>query len=415
MKIDKYSIGIGDRFHYQGEALLKALIKAKEIGLDFVPVFNKSNREHSYIGTTPYDTRKEADEAVKKVNWKANYFVDADHINLKTVDKFIDASDFFTLDVADYIGQKADDKDIAAFLSVNQKYIGTICIPSLNQEFTITESKLKEIGEKFLYAIQEAGKIYRHIVRKKGTTEFITEVSMDEVDLPQTPIELFFILSACANEQIPLQTIAPRFTGRFNKGVEWQGDIKQFEKEFEEDLLVIDYAINEFNLPENLKLSVHSGSDKFLLYPVIGRLIKKYDKGIHIKTAGTTWCEEVAALASADNAALAFVKKVFSYAYEHFEELCLPYSAVISIDKQKLPLPNEFETWGGTKVTNSIRHIQTNPDYNMNIRQLIHVAYKVAAENSTQYNSLLEKHADEVGQAVTENIFNRHLCKLKNN
>jgi hypothetical protein len=98
---------------------------------------------------------------------------------------------------------------------------------------------------------------------------------MDETDSPQTPVELLFILAAMGREKIPLQTIAPKFTGRFNKGVDYVGDLTQFEKEFNDDLAVIAYAVREFGLPENLKLSVHSGSDKFSIYPIIHRAIVK--------------------------------------------------------------------------------------------------------------------------------------------
>jgi len=116
---------------------------------------------------------------------------------------------------------------------------------------------------------------------------------MDEVPLPQTPVELFFILKMLGSEQIPLQTVAPKFSGRFNKGVDYVGDPLKFATEFESDLMVISFAIKEFGLPENLKMSVHSGSDKFAIYQHIGNLIKKHNKGIHLKTAGTTWLEEV--------------------------------------------------------------------------------------------------------------------------
>ena len=132
---------------------------------------------------------------------------------------------------------------------------------------------------------------------------------MDEVPDPQTPVELFFILKMLASENIPLQTIAPKFSGRFNKGVDYVGDPEKFAEEFEADLMVIDFAVKEFGLPENLKMSVHSGSDKFAIYPYIGSIIKKYNKGIHLKTAGTTWLEEVIGLAEAGGEALDFVKE----------------------------------------------------------------------------------------------------------
>src|SRR5207302_4026594 len=160
------------------------------------------------------------------------------------------------------------------------------------------------IAGKYLRAVQEAGKIYRHIAAAKGEGRFITEVSMDETDSPQTPPELLVILAALAAEGIPVQTIAPKFTGRFNKGVDYVGDLAQFEKEFDEDLSVLTFAVREFGLPDTLKLSVHSGSDKFSIYPIINRLIKKHGAGLHVKTAGTTWLEEVIGLAEAGGEAL---------------------------------------------------------------------------------------------------------------
>ena len=92
---------------------------------------------------------------------------------------------------------------------------------------------------------------------------------MDETDLPQTPVELLITLAAIADEKIPIQTIAPKFSGRFNKGVDYVGDVKQFAKEFEEDLAAIALAVKRYGLPANLKLSVHSGADKFSIYTAI--------------------------------------------------------------------------------------------------------------------------------------------------
>jgi len=148
---------------------------------------------------------------------------------------------------------------------------------------------------------------------------------------------MFFILKMIAEQGIPAQTIAPKFTGRFNKGVDYVGDVAQFSREFEEDVLVIDYAIKEFGLPENLKLSIHSGSDKFSIYPAIRHIIKKYDKGIHVKTAGTTWLEEVIGLALAGGEALQLAKDIYKSALSRQEELCAPYADVIDIKQNELP------------------------------------------------------------------------------
>lgn len=411
MKLGKYSIGTGDRFGQQNEAQLKAIQMVEKEGIEVTPVWNKSNREHITIGSEPSETREKADNAVKALGWTKPYFVDADHINLETVERFIEHSNFFTIDVADFIGKKATKESTDIFVNQHKKYAGPLHIPGVAGQTLVSPEFIKEIAGRFLFATQQAGIIFRHIKeRKQG--EFIVEVSVDELPVAQTPVELFFILSALAKEDIPVQTIAPKFTGRFNKGVDYAGDIKKFEKEFEENIKVIDFAIDHFKLPENLKLSVHTGSDKFSLYPVIGKLIRKHNKGIHIKTAGTTWLEEVNGLALAGGESLDLVKEFYSQAYQRFEELTLPYASVIDIDFKALPLPGEVNTWDGEKFAQTLRHIQDNSNYNMHFRQLMHVGYKIAAENKEKFLHLLQQHKELTGKQVTENIYERHLKRI---
>jgi len=412
MEIGKYSWGIGDRFTHQTEAQLRALILAKEAGIDITPVWNKSNREHTFIHSEPASTRAAADAAVKALGWKDQYFCDADHINMNNVDRFMDACDFFTIDVADYIGKEATAGEIDSFVKANENYTGNLTIPHIAKPFLITESELRAIAKKFLFAVKEAAVIYQHIVKAKGENNFVPEISMDEVNEPQSPVEMFFILSALAQYKIPVQTIAPKFTGRFNKGVDYVGNIKQFAVEFEEDLLVIDYAIKAFGLPENLKLSIHSGSDKFSIYPVMGELIKKYGKGIHIKTAGTTWLEEVIGLAEAGGDGLEVAKKIYDKAYKHRDEVILPYATVINIDFSKVPTPEEVNRWDSKKFAESLRHIRSNPNYNPDFRQLIHIAFKMAADMGNAYTDALKSHAGIIGKQVTENLWERHIKLL---
>ncbi len=412
MQLGKYSFGIGDRFARQGEAQLKAFIEADKKGLEITPVWNKSNREHITIKSDPRDTRIAADNAVKRLNWNRPWFVDADHINMSNVDMFVDSSDFFTIDVADYIGKKASEQELVEFIGNNQRFAGVFAIPGIDEPFNLTKEMVGNIGEKFLFAIKQASKIYSYIESKKGKGYFVTEISMDEVTRPQSPLELFFILSAVAAENIPVQTIAPKFTGSFNKGVDYRGDLKLFAREFEEDLLVIDLAVKAFGLPKNLKLSVHSGSDKFSIYPVMGELIRKYDKGIHIKTAGTTWLEEMIGLAMAGGEALDLAVKIYVEALNRFDELCRPYATVIDIDKKKLPTEAEVSGWNGKRFAHALRHDPGNKDYNPDMRQLVHVAYKIAAEKGGVYTGMLEKHKEVIGQQVTENIYKRHFGRI---
>jgi hypothetical protein len=409
----KYSFGIGDRFSHQGKAQLQALMKASaELGIHITPVWNKSNREHNIVHSEPSDTRAEADAAVQALGYTGPYFVDADHINLTTVGRFINHSDFFTLDVADYIGKKASDTDIEGFVEAHRSLIGDLSIPGITNRFSITENYLREFAGKFLFALNEAAAIYRHIVSVKGAGNFVTEVSMDEVDQPQQPLDMLFILKGLSDLEVPVQTIAPKFTGRFNKGVDYEGDPDRFGKEFEEDILVIRYAVEMFGLPADLKLSVHSGSDKFSIYPVMGSLIRKHDCGLHLKTAGTTWLEEVIGLALSGGSGLNMAKLIYRRAFERREELCSPYATVIDIDPEKLPDPDEVEKWDSRKYANNLRHVPGCPDYNPSLRQLIHVGYKVASELGEQYTDALEVNASVIAACVTENIYERHVIPL---
>ena len=412
MKINKYSFGIGDRFGRQGKAQLSAVLKAEKQGISITPVWNKSFREHSIAGTKPADVRREADAAVRALKWQKPYFVDADHINLKTVDEFIPVSDFFTMDVAEAIGKPAGEQEIKDFISASKAFIPNLSLPGMDKPLPVNEAYLYHFAGQYLHAMDEAAKIFEYISARKDPDTFVVEVSIDEVDKPQAPADLFFILKTLAEKNIPVQTIAPRFSGRFNKGVDYVGDLKKFEQEFEQDLLVVEYARKNFGLPDSLKLSIHSGSDKFSIYPVIGRLIRKHDQGIHVKTAGTTWLEELIGLAAADGEALQLVKHIYSEAYSRMEELTRPYAEVIDIDPSALPQPAEFDTWTSQKTVSALRHVPDNQDFNPHLRQLMHVGYKIAAELKTQYFDLLDRNEEIIGQQVKENLFDRHIKRL---
>ena len=263
-----------------------------------------------------------------------------------------------------------------------------------------------------MLAVKEAGRIYRHIESSKGKGNFITEVSMDETDDPQTPVELFFILAAIADEEIPAQTIAPKFTGRFNKGVDYVGDVIHFEKEFNEDLAVIAYAIKEFGLPDNLKLSVHSGSDKFSIYKPIGDAIRRSGAGVHVKTAGTTWLEELIGLAEAGGEGLEIAKDVYLRALERIDDLCKPYAAVIDIDPLKLPKVGQVNGWDGKTFAASLRHDQSCELYNLHFRQLLHIGFKIAADLGDRYLNALKEYETVIAKHVCENLFDRHIKRL---
>ena len=409
LMLPKYSIGVGDRFAHQAKAQLAACMKASAAGVEITPVWNKSNREHMIIGSEPTETRAAADAAVKEMGWTKQYFLDADHINLKTVQRFLDPCDFFTLDVADLIGRPPKDEDVKAFLGAHSELVGMVTIPEITEPFQTDRAFVEGVAHKFLAAVKHAGEIYRLVVEEKGTGRFVPEVSMDETDAAQTPVELLIILAMIADEKIPIQTIAPKFTGRFNKGVDYVGDVKQFAKEFEDDLATIAYAIRRYGLPENLKLSVHSGSDKFSIYQAIHDGVKKFNAGVHLKTAGTNWLEELIGLAESGGSGLAVAKEIYAEALAHLDELTAPYATVIDIDASKLPTADEVNGWTGAEYAAALRHDQKNPAYNPSFRQLLHVGFKIAAKMGPKYINALEANEDVVAQNVTANLWERHI------
>jgi len=398
LSLSRYSFGVGDRFAHQARAQLRAFVLASEQNVDLVPVWNKSNREHTFIGTEPSSVLHAAQKAVQELNWKKPWHIDADHINLDTVERFLAPSDFFTIDVAHFIGQPAAPADVDAFVSRH---------PELGKPESV-----RKTGNKYLAAVKAAGEIYRHIASRKGEGNFITEVSMDETDAPQTPEELLVILAAIADEKIPIQTIAPKFTGRFNKGVDYVGDVAQFTKEFEDDLAAIAQAIREYGLPDNLKLSVHSGSDKFSIYEPIRKALQKTGAGLHLKTAGTTWLEELIGLAEAGGPGLELAKEIYREAYGHAEELCAPYASVIDIDYAKLPKPETVAKWTSEQCTGIMRHDQSNPLYDKGVRQLLHVGFKIAAKMGNRYLNMLDECEESISRNVTLNIYDRHIKPL---
>lgn len=392
-------MGVGDRFGHQARAQLDAFREALSLGTTVIPVWNKSNREHSIVGSEPAAVRSAADRAVRELGWPAPFHVDADHINLQTVEPYIAVSDFFTLDVAECIGRRSANVD--AFVARHGE---------LSARLATDEMRLA--AGKYLFAVEEAGRIYRRIRDERNGCPFITEISMDETSVAQTPAELLLILAAIADEQIPIQTIAPKFSGRFNKGVDYQGDVSAFENEFAADCAVIRHAIEAYGLPANLKLSVHTGSDKFSIYAAIRRTLRRFEMGVHLKTAGTTWLEELIGLAEAGGDALALAKEVYARAYECRASLCAPYAAVIDIREAGLPAPADVRSWTSEEYTAALRHDPANPAYNPHLRQLLHVGYKIAAQMGERYIRMLEECKAPIARNVKTNLLERHIRPL---
>ncbi|MGB0372413.1 MAG: tagaturonate epimerase family protein [Opitutales bacterium] len=406
-KLPRFTFGMGDRFGHQGSAQLQVVLDGRARGIDVAPVWNKSKREHTLIGSEPQSLREEADAAVSALSYDGAYFVDADHVNFDTVDDFIACSDFFTLDVAEQLGQPPLSEDKADAYALALSKIDAIPgFEELNMPI-YAPALIRSYGG----AVEAAGRLYRKIKDTKGDNEFAIEVSMDETDQAQLPNEMLGILCMLSAEGVPAQTIAPKFSGRFNKGVDYVGDLAVFTKEFEDDLRALAFAVKHFELPETLKLSVHSGSDKFSLYPIIRDLVEKYNAGLHLKTAGTTWLEEAIGLAEAGDEGVSLVASVYAEAMGKLDELTGPYATVLDIDLKQLPSVEETKAWTSEQWVNALDHDPTIGGFNSSMRQLFHVSFKLVAKNSNFYE-LLKEHADIINRRVHQNLFNKHLLRI---
>ncbi len=385
IKLARYSLGVGDRFGHQGRAQLQALLAARDAGVAVVPVWNKSFREHTITGTSPVHASEAAAAAVAAEKWTGGYHVDADHIGLKNVDGFIDHSDFFTLDVADFIGRPSPEAEIEAFAARHAGLIGTLEIEGLEQPLTLSAADIEKIARQYLAAIRAAGAIYRHIAERRGEGNFITEVSLDETDAPQSPVELLVLLAGLAEQQVPLQTLAPKFTGAFHKGVDYVGDPARFAREFAADICVLRHAVVRFDLPA-----------------------KEGD----LKTAGTTWLEEVVGLAAAGGGGLRMAQTIYNQARPRFDELCAPYATVVAIDQSRLPDPRVVDRWPSEQFVRALSHVPADPLFNADFRQFMHVSFRIAAELGARFLAALEENAGAIGRHVTENLLERHLRPL---
>jgi hypothetical protein len=390
--IEKYSIGTGDRFGRQGAAQITAVRKAREKGVDVAIVWNKSNREHLLTGTAPADQGAAAAQAIKETGWDGPWYVDADHIGMATVDRFAPYCDFFTIDVADFIGKSAAPEAIEAFVAKHANLPTARGIPA-----RLDAAAIRAAAGRYLYAVDETAKTYRRICELRKKDDFVTEVSMDETAIPQSPAE---------------QTIAPKYSGRFNKGVDYVGDVAAFLKEFEADVRVAKWSAEAFSLPKGLKLSIHTGSDKFSLYKGIGRIIRKEGAGVHLKTAGTTWLEEIVGLAESGGDGLTMAKEIYRAAYDRFDEVVAPYVEVIDIDRKKLPSPDEVNRWDGPALVAAVRHVQSDKRFDPAMRQLFHVGFAVVASMGRRFYEAVDKHKAAVSRNVTLNLWERHVIPL---
>jgi len=378
------SFGFGDRL---GLATPGHIAAVK--GTKFAPIFaQQSVRENTRTGRTPQQVVDDAKRAVDAAKWDAPWGADADH--LKTVDDippFIAAGyTFFTVDPGEHVDNGADTDSVDV---LNQK-VATLGWDELSALYLsgngeqvwgqFEAESLMRATVKYSKAVQHAVSMFKRLSELSDAFDF--EVSVDETDSPTTPLEHFFIANELTRAGVKFTSLAPRFIGRFEKGVDYIGDLNALDVEMSKHAVVTAHF-------GTYKLSLHSGSDKFSVYPLVA---KHWGERLHVKTAGTSYLEALRVLAKHEPD---LFLKIYSLGRERYETDKKTYH--VSAELNKLPdtndLPSLFEDF--------------------HAREVLHVTFgSVLGQFGSEIKLSLEKHA-EAYRAGLKLHFDKHLSLLR--
>jgi len=392
------SAGCGDRLGLATPGHVRAVSRFSGIA----PIFaQQSVRENARTGRTPQQVLDDATWGVFQEGWREPWGADADHLKTPAdVDAFVAAGyTFYTVDPGDHVDNEAH---IAAHSilvnkvnglpwdvmedgpqALNKRYLGRTFNLDKGFELIFSEEILLRAAAKYGRAIAHTVQMYRHLVSRMGDTPFELEVSVDETETPTSPHEHFFVASELKRLGVQWVSLAPRYTGRFEKGVDYIGDLARFEAEF-----VKHAAIARHLGP--YKLSLHSGSDKFSIYPIIARHAGEL---AHLKTAGTSYLEALRAIASMDPP---LFRQILAFAHERYREDKATYH--VSADPTKVPSPDQLADSELAGVLDLFDG-----------RQMLHVTFGSALERfGQQLKEVLAQH-EEVHYAAMETHFRKHL------
>jgi hypothetical protein len=400
------SFGFGDRLGLATPGHLAATLK-----YDFAPIFaQQSIREMDRTRRTPSEVMGAARNALAEAGFEGVWSADGDH--LKTVaDIDITASAgfcFFTLDPSEFVENQADSMDEAALRAKVLTLVADGILPSnwtepyLGREFDIGQGEplrfdpgsLHRAAVKYARAIDHCGILAAHIAATIPEEKWELEISVDETDSPTTALEHLFFALELKRREIPVVSLAPRFVGAFEKGIDYIGDLNTFETELRRH-----EAIARIFGP--YKLSIHSGSDKFSIYPIIGRICGPL---LHVKTAGTSYLEALRVTCRTEPA---LFDEIAGYSRSRFDEDKATYH-ISTTDKQISAL---FEGKGDREEL----FLGTIPG-----RQLMHVTFGSvltvgkSASGRPFKDAILEnldREAD-LHREVLENHLGKHLALL---
>jgi hypothetical protein len=366
-------------------------------GSGIAPVFaQQSVRENARTGRTPRQVIDDAMWGVFQAGWKDAWGADADHLKrAEDLPAFLEAGyTFFTIDPGEHVQEIAPDEsadalsnrlDPAVLSELRAAYRGrSYSLDSLS--LTFDEVGLLRAAVKYGRAVDHAAHFYRQIERAFGSRPFDFELSVDETDSPTTPLEHIFIASELTRQGVRWTSLAPRFVGAFEKGVDFIGDLIELEAQ-------IDLHAAVSRIFGGYKLSLHSGSDKFSVYPAAA----KHTRGrIHLKTAGTSYLEALRVIA---RHAPALFRKIFILSLARYETDRASYH--VSARPERIPA---LDTLFDVALPGLLDHFDA--------RQVLHVAFgTVLAEHGAELHLVLQRHEQAYAAGLAEHL-GRHVAAL---
>jgi hypothetical protein len=342
------SVGLGDRLGLATPGHVRAVRRHS-----IAPIFaQQSIREMARTGRTPDEVMDDATWGVFQEGWRAGFGADADHLKtVNDIDCCVAAGfTFFTVDPGDHVDDAADTDSPATLeakvqalpwlvldgspANLRDRYLGKTFDPSTSSgrglgEFSLTfdEESLLRAAAKYGRAVAHTAVMYRHLAERMGGRPFELEMSVDETETPTSVLEHFFVASELRRLGVEWVSLAPRFVGRFEKGVDYIGDMAAFEASFAQHVAVMRHL-------GPYKLSLHSGSDKFSIYPIFAKYAGEL---VHLKTAGTSYLEALRAIAGIDPA---LFRDILAFALERYDQDRATYH--VSADASRVPRPDQL-------------------------------------------------------------------------
>ncbi|MFH0796274.1 MAG: tagaturonate epimerase family protein [Candidatus Omnitrophota bacterium] len=385
----KISFGFGDRLGLATPGHIKSL-GARPV----FPVFaQQSVRENARTKRTPRDVVDDASWGCLQAGYIGPFGADADH--LKEISQLKEAVSagysMFTIDLSDYIKNPAE-------MPPEEEARCLALIPNINEvEDFFQEKEYTIAGKSYRFSLPEIRRLIVTFVPglrfaieccqilEASLPAFDFEVSVDETKQTTTPLAHIFVVEYLRRNKVPFTSLAPKFPGEFEKAIDYKGDLAEFEEIFRRHTEICRFF-------GGYKMSIHSGSDKFAVYPII----RKISDAFHVKTAGTSWLQAVKTLALRTPS---FYRRIHQCALNNISQDRIGYS--VNLDINKIPPLDSIEDGGLTTLFSL-------PD----CRQLLHITYgSVLAQFRSEMFGSLQRYEEDHYRLITEHL-NKHLDLL---